>query len=83
MVLLYILCVNLPAKMLLKIDTVWAFIKIVSIPDEEKNARKYRRVHRYILFLDVHVGLYVHPLHFGHCFALFAIVEGRLLLDIG
>ena len=28
-------CVNLPEKMLLKIDTVWTFIKIVSILDEE------------------------------------------------
>ena len=35
LVVLDIICVNLPAKMLLKIDTVWAFIKIVSIPDEE------------------------------------------------
>ena len=30
-----VIYVNLPAKMLLNIDTAWAFIKIVSIPDEE------------------------------------------------
>ena len=37
LVLLDIICVNLPAKVLHvhQIDTVWAFIKIVSIPDEE------------------------------------------------
>ena len=35
LVLLDIICVNLPIKMLLKIDIVWILIKIVSIPDEE------------------------------------------------
>ena len=35
LVLLDIICVNLPATLLLKIDTVWAYIKIVSIPHEE------------------------------------------------
>ena len=35
-VILDIICVNSTAKMLLNIDTVWAFIKINSIPDEEK-----------------------------------------------
>ena len=34
LVLLGVICVNLPAT-LLKIDTVWAFIKILSIPTEE------------------------------------------------
>ena len=36
--LLDIMCVNLPVKMLITIkiiDTVWAFIKILSIPNEE------------------------------------------------
>ena len=35
LVLLDIIRVDLPAKMLSKIDSVWIFIKIVSIPDEE------------------------------------------------
>ena len=35
LVLLDMICVNLPAKMLLKINTVSAFIKVASIPDEE------------------------------------------------
>ena len=35
MVLLDIICVKLPAKILLNLDSVWAFIKIVNILDEE------------------------------------------------
>ena len=35
LVLLDIICVNMRAQMLLKIDTVWIFIKVVSISDEE------------------------------------------------
>ena len=29
------MCTNLQAKILFKIDTVWTFLKIISIPDEE------------------------------------------------
>ena len=35
MVLLDIICVTLPAKMLIKMDTVWAFNKMFSIIEEQ------------------------------------------------
>ena len=53
MVILNIICVNMPAKISLKIDFVRTFINIVSIPDIFRNDRLVHRVilcQNYILF---------------------------------
>ena len=76
----YNICVNLPAKMLLKINTVWAFIVIVSIPDE--NNFPERPSDAPLHCQNFKVFRWFGNLHLRQCIALFAVMEGWLLLDI-
>ena len=70
--------------MLVKIDTVWVFIKILSIPDEEwfsEMAVGCTATYFIKIFKDISVG-FVTPPSFEAVYSLFAVAEGWLLLDI-
>ena len=70
--------------MFLKIDTVWAFIKILSIPDEEwfsETAVGYTAT--YFIKILLCSRWFCIPPHLRQCIVLFAVAEGWLLLDIG
>ena len=70
--------------MLLRIQVVLEFVKIISILDEElfSEAPSGAPLHTLSKWYDVSVG-FVGPLpHLRQCIALFAIAEERLLRDI-
>ena len=80
------ICMNLPAKMLLKTDTVWALSKLLAslMRNNFPNRPSGAPLHTLSKFHDVPVGFVAPPPpHLRQCIAIFAVTEEWLLLDIG
>ena len=76
--------VNLPAKILLKIQTVRGFVKILSIPDEELFTKRPSGVllHTLSKVYDVPVGSISPHTYLRQCIVLFAVAECCLLFVV-